>query len=131
MPISHTRTYGSATSTRPRRREWNPDARALAKDLKTKHETLAAILGVSRADLEGPRLSRETRERMAKLKQIVKMLEDLYGDRDHAVGWLRTKSELWSEGGDLSAISYMTQNPRAMEVVYQTVWRMRRGEPET
>lgn len=131
MPHAHTRTIGSTTTIFRGPRKRNNDAKALANELEAKLETLAAILGVSTADLRNARLSNEARMRMAKLKSIIKMLEELYGDRKYAVGWLRTKSELWSEKGDLSAITYMAHNPRALEVVYQTVWRMHRGEPET
>jgi len=131
MPVAHTGVYGPTPILPFRNRKKDYDARAIAQVLGIPLSTLAPILGVDPSTLSRNSATPKIRKRAAELERILRMLEELYGDLDYAVAWLKTPSPRWSEEGSLSAIELMAKEPWGMKLVYQTVANLYRGEPET
>jgi len=110
--------------------QWARDGKAIADTLGLDIATTAGILGVDFSTFDRGLLAPEARERVALLQHILSMLEELYGDLDYAVAWLKTPSYLWAETGDLSALDLIAKEAWGMELVYQTVGRLFSGEPD-
>lgn len=131
MPMAHTGGFGPAPILPLRNRKKDYDAQAIARVLGVTLSKLAPILGVNPSTLSQNPATPKIRGRAAELERVLRMLEEVYGDLDYAIAWLKTPSPRWSEEGSLSALDLMAKEPWGMELVYQTVEGFYRGEPET
>lgn len=131
MPNEHPSPARPGSIPGFRNRAHDYDGNAIAQTLGLKPSSVARILGLSPSTLSRNPASPKIRARAAKLERVLGLLSELYGDLDYAVAWLKARSALWSDAGDLTAFDLMVREDWGLDFVLQAVEAMRRGDPLT